>query len=129
MTVPPSMTGAMASMTGVPSEVVLVRMAADNKLPLVRPTPRLHSFTSLFLHPTSTYPITLLWPLAFGLWPLQDDPARRNYSNVISAIGRIAKEEGVTALHRCCALPCQTVCPLPLWSAGGALVVLVHCRC
>ena len=34
------MTGAMASMTGVPSEVVLVRMAADNKLPLVRPTPR-----------------------------------------------------------------------------------------
>jgi solute carrier family 25 oxoglutarate transporter 11 len=53
--------GALASLFGVPSEVSLVRMAADQKLAI-------------------------------------DDPARRNYSSVVDALARTAKEEGISQL-------------------------------
>ena len=74
--------GGVASILGVPSEVSLVRMSADQKLPV-------------------------------------DDPGRRNYSSVIDALTRVAKEEGVGQLWEGAA---PTVARAVLLNAGQLAV-------
>ena len=74
--------GALASICGVPSEVSLVRMAADQKLAI-------------------------------------DDPARRNYTSVIDALTRTARDEGIGQLWEGAA---PTVARAVLLNAGQLAV-------